>query len=370
MPLTENQKEKIGQFVPIFKQYLAAAERLDDLEVRRERINFYGELLSPQGIQSMTELEFGQVISSLWAFAMWGNQGYLVEKLLQDNPLENFKGLIHSLLWGEGPIAARYNDFKTNTRGFGPSSITELLAFTHPLDYGLWNAKARSALRILGFEETFPYLNGQQFDGWKYDEFNHLLKDIQSELQQYALGEFDLLGIDYFLFEVWRGNEEGHTVDAEVGVTIQQEAMTDFDHDEAIEQLLTIGQWLGFEVEKEKAVARGARVDVIWQARVANLGVVTYVFEVQRRGDIDSLILNLQRAQNNPTVQRLIVVALESELTRVKAEIATLREDFRRMVGYLEVAELIRAFDLVTELSGIISKLELVKSEFGGLMGE
>lgn len=364
MELTELQKSNINRFIPVFRRYLSATDRLDDLEVRRERINLYAELLSPQGIQAMTELEFGRVISSLWAFAMWGNQGYLVEKLLADNPLEEFKLSLASLLWGEGSVAARYNNFKTSTRGFGPSSITELMAFTHPHECGLWNDKARRALRVLGFAETFPYINNQQFNGQKYEAFNHLLGDIQAELAQYELGELNLLGIDYFLFEVWRADTEGRLLEAETDVNMEAERLADFDHDEAIEQLLTIGQWLGFEVEKEKAVARGARVDVIWQARVANLGVVTYVFEVQRHGDIDSLILNLQRAQNNPTVQRLIVVALENELSRVKAEITTLREDFRRMVGYLDVAELIRAANLVSELSAIISKLELVKGEF------
>jgi hypothetical protein len=34
------------------------------------------------------------------------------------------------------------------------------------------------------------------------------------------------------------------------------------------------------------------------------------------------------------------------------------------MVGYMDVVELIKATDLVAELSGIINKLELVKSEF------
>ena len=85
-----------------------------------------------------------------------------------------------------------------------------------------------------------------------------------------------------------------------------------------IDLLTAIGQWLGFQAKKEELVARGARVDAVWQARIANLGVVTYVFEVQRRGSIDSLILNLQRAQNNQSVQRLIVVANSDEITRVR----------------------------------------------------
>ena len=89
------------------------------------------------------------------------------------------------------------------------------------------------------------------------------------------------------------------------------------------------------------------------------------MFEVQRRGSHDSLILNLQRAQNNPSVQRLVVVGLDSELEKVKREIEVLHESFRRMVAFMNVADVMRGVELVTELSGIINSLELVKSEFG-----
>jgi hypothetical protein len=132
-----------------------------------------------------------------------------------------------------------------------------------------------------------------------------------------------------------------------------------------IDKLLVIGQFLGFEVHKEKPIARGAKVDVVWQAKIANLGVVTYVYEVQRRGAIDSLILNLQRAQNNTSVQRLVVVALPDELERIEREIVTLPESFRKSVVFMEVKDVMKANDLVIELSIIINKLDLVKAEFG-----
>jgi hypothetical protein len=77
------------------------------------------------------------------------------------------------------------------------------------------------------------------------------------------------------------------------------------------------------------------------------------------------LVLNLQRAQNNPSVQRLIIVANARDLSRVRQEIETLPESFRRMVSYMEVWEAKRAAELVSELSEIISKLDLVKSEYG-----
>ncbi|HVO69960.1 MAG TPA: hypothetical protein VMT24_07945, partial [Aggregatilineaceae bacterium] len=175
---------------------------------------------------------------------------------------------------------------------------------------------------------------------------------------QRGLRWLDLLDVDYFLQHVWRSESAEPSIEGMPGLNY------DFDHNEVVGQLVAIGQWLGFQAEQERKIARGSQVDAIWQARIANLGVVTYVFEVQRRGSIDSLILNLQRAQNNPTVQRLIVVANPADIGRARQEIATLPESFRKSVGYMEAREVMRAARLIDELSGIIGALELVRSEF------
>jgi hypothetical protein len=284
---------------------------------------------------------------------------------LQDNSLPVLAQRLLELLWGEGTIADRYDSFRAQVRGFGSAMITELLAFTHPDQCGLWNKKAREALILLGFLETNKVLKKSQISGQEYQQFNDLLQIIRSELQKYDLPELDLLGIDYFLFELWNTK---HKAGAPIFIPEDELALpsfTDFDHGELIDQLIGIGQWLGFEVHKEKLIAKGAKVDALWQARIANLGVVTYVFEVQRRGSPDSLILNLQRALNNPSVQRLVVIAPDTEIMKIRQEIETLPESFRRMVGYMDFKEAIRAAELVAELSSIINKLELVKSEFG-----
>jgi len=83
----------------------------------------------------------------------------------------------------------------------------------------------------------------------------------------------------------------------------------EFDHDEIRDFIRDIGISLGFEAETEKTIGHGARVDVIWRAKIANLGVVTYVFEVHKSGSIDSFVLNLQKAIRNPTVQKVIAVS-------------------------------------------------------------
>lgn len=358
--LSAEQARQIKSYVPVFRQYFTSGGRESDLESRRERVRLYAQLLSPEGLSRMSEQEFGQVVSSLWATLLWGNKGYLVDKLLQDNGLPTIVEQLRNLLWGKDPLAIRYDSFRKNIKGLGPSSITEILAFVHPDQCGLWNDKARKALKALGFGASFRALNKHQISGSQYEEFNDLLRLVRDELQRNGIENLDLLGVDYFLFEVWKAEKErGEPASVEAPPSGYE-----FDHSEAIEQLTAIGQWLGFETEREKTVAKGARVDVVWKARIANLGVVTYVFEVQRRGSLDSLILNLQKAQNNPTVQRLIVVANREDIDRVQHEIATLPESFRRAVGFMEAAEAARAAELLSELSAIVNKLELVRSEF------
>lgn len=362
MNLTQVQKERIANFVPVFRQYLDSGGREADLANRQARSELYAQLLSPTGLEQMTELEFGQVISSLWASQIWGNKGYLVDKLIHDNSLPTLVAQLRQLLWGQETIAARYDAFRKAIKGLGPASITEILAFVYPEECGLWNDKARKALELLGFQATFPALSKYQISGQEYQEFNDLLCCIRDDLEQNGIRRLDLLGVDYFLFEVWK---TGKKEEKPVPPALTPSLSYDFDHGEVVDQLVATGQWLGFQAEKEKVVAKGARVDVIWQARIANLGVVTYVFEVQRRGSLDALILNLQRAQNNPSVQRLIVVANSEDIAKVRQEIVTLPESFRRAVGFMEAAETMRAAELLDEFSGIINKLELVRSEFG-----
>jgi hypothetical protein len=365
MYLTTSQKANISKYIPLFKKYLQATDREADLSERQERSELYKKLLSPEKLKIINELEFGQVISSLWASLMWGNKGFLVERLLNDNGVSPLSSSLYDLLWGERSIANRYDDFRRTIKGFGSGMITEILAFVHPDKCGLWNNKARQALILLGLEETFPTVRKSQISGREYEQFISLLKIIQAEISTHDIPELDLLGIDYFLFEVWKADWENHEEPtAEKSKFSVSISPADFDHDDVIEQIITIGQFLGFDVHKEKPIASGAKVDAVWQARIANLGVVTYVFEVQRKGSYDSLILNLQKAQYNPSVQRLIIVALPGDIEKIKQETKRLPESFRKAVSFMEVSEVIRATEYVSGLSGIISKLELVKGEF------
>jgi hypothetical protein len=365
LELTADQIGRIAYFFPAFLQYQDSPQYETDMNERRTRSELYARLLGPDALDQLTELDFTQIIDSLWASRMWTNRGYYAAQLLHDNTLPRLRTEFKKLLWDEDPpVIARYDAFRKAIKGMGTASLTELLAFVHPRTCGMWNNRARRALLVLGFETPFPPIRKSQINGTEYQVFNDVLQLIWDDLVQRGLRWLDLLDVDCFLQHVWKAESAEPSGESAPG------SEYDFDHNEVVDQLVAIGQWLGFQAEKERKVARGSVVDAIWQARIANLGVVTYIFEVQRRGSVDSLILNLQRAQNNPTVQRLIVVANPADILRVKHEIATLPESFRKSVGFMETREVIRAARLIDELSGIIGALELVRSEFStGLTG-
>src|SRR5262249_17889298 len=141
----------------------------------------------------------------------------------------------------------------------------------------------------------------------------------------------DLFGVDYFLFEV-----------TQAGPGVNQpraEEEKQFDHDEIGEHLRDIGIWLGFQADTRQKVSHGAEVDVLWRASIGNLGVVTYVFEVQKSGSTDSLILNLQRARANPTVQKVVAVSDTQQLERIRRETLGLPAEFRDALAMLSVSD-------------------------------
>src|SRR3546814_2661804 len=73
----------------------------------------------------------------------------------------------------------------------------------------------------------------------------------------------------------------------------------EFIHNEVKDKLADIGQWLGFSSKTEVKVADGSVVDTVWESTIGNMGRVIYVFEVQTKGSIDSLLMNLLKALNN-----------------------------------------------------------------------
>jgi len=91
-----------------------------------------------------------------------------------------------------------------------------------------------------------------------------------------------------------------------------------FIHNDVRDAIKIIGDCLGFKADIEKKVTESSVVDAIRESSIGNVGRVMYVFEVQTKGSIDSLILNLLKARNSPAVQGVVAVSDQKQLEKIK----------------------------------------------------
>lgn len=344
-------EQKLKKALELFKEYSREERFQKEIEEREERKQFFHKITQ----ERFNELNFSQIIKRLWGAQVWRNQDYLVNKILKENGIEKLAKEFSLLLSKKGTPGERYERFLQNIKGMGPSMVTEILCYTDPQHAGIWNDKARKALAWLEVKGV-PY-EKYRISGKEYDLFNNTLAEFGKILSNENYKNVDLPFVDYFLFQIW----DKFLKFQRRKITVVSGGRRVSRHDEIKDKIAAIGSWLGFEVETEKLIASGARVDVIWRARIANLGTVSYVFEVQDRGSVDALILNLQRAQRNPTVQKLIIVSDEEQISKIQKEIETLPENFRKAIVFWEIDDVENTHQNLEQVAASIKKLNLVE---------
>ncbi len=339
---------------------------VDDLNERRERIAYYQSWTADR-LKQMTTDEFTEYLARLWAMRIWGNKQYVVDKLVEDNGFPAIVDNISELIWTDSPIAERWDKFLKTVKGAGPAMMSEILCHTHPDKYMLWNRRAYVALNHLGVENLPRY--NYQHNGKKYEELCSIAKEIAREIEAMGEMETNLVTVDYFMWDelqVEKNLSKIHQPKTSRGSTvpvIEEDADPVFLHNEVRDKIADIGSWLGFQAETEKKIAGGAVVDTVWEATIGNMGRVIYVFEVQTKGSIDSLILNLIKALNNPAVQGVVAVSDPKQLEKVKSEIVGVSnlKDKLKYWDYIQVLEVHEALESVNE---VINSLGLVPQGF------
>jgi len=342
--LDHQQKQHINAQIQPFLAYLKTEAARKDEEERLRRTHYFQHEL-PEKLESLSEADVAEMVSQLWASRIWGNKQYLVQKVIEDNGLDSLKDELRHLLNRTVSPRARYERALTRIRRLGPASVTEILCYSDPGNCGIWNERSRAAIRKLGLG-GFVSPEKYSLTAAEYSTFNDLLAAIGRELETAGVSDVDLLKVDFFLY-----------VSAEETPPSPPES---FDHDEIRDLIESIGAMLGFDAQTEVVVAHGAKVDVVWRARIGNLGTVTYVFEVHKSGSIDSLVLNLQKAKSGPTVQKVIAVSSQEQLGKIEAETDGLPEEFKRALAFWRVAEVQEVGKHLSLATESINRLGLV----------
>jgi len=338
-----------------------------DLEERRDRVAYY-QSWSRDRLLSMTEDDLYEYVSRLWAMLIWGNKHYVVDKLIETHGLEQVRQALADLVWGEEVVSDRWNTFRKGIKGMGPAMMSEILCHTHPQDCMLWNRRAYVALNYLGISDL-PRHN-YQFTGAKYEALSDIAKVIAAEMAAQGISDVSLLTVDYFIWhelQVEDNLSQIHkkAVEPTEASDVEQadQQTSDFIHDEIRDKLADIGAWLGLTSRTEVKVSDGSRVDAVWEQTIGNMGRVIYVFEVQTKGSIDSLILNLLKSMNNPAVQGVVAVSDTAQLERIRKHAAGVG-GLREKLKYWDYKEVLQVHEALESVNESINSLGLVPQGF------
>lgn len=329
---------------------------------RKERKEYYQSFTKDKLI-AMTEDEFLEYISKLWSMLIWGNKKYVVDKLIADNGFDALKKQLAELLYGSSSIEKRWDIFLKSIKGMGPATISELLTYANPQEYVIFNKTTILCYGYLDIPDMPKY--NYQYTGKKYAEVCAIAKEIATELQKAGAEDYDLLAVDYFMWDEILPLAEKKTSETPATPEVKKPVdVTDSKslHDEIKEKLVAIGELLGFDSRSEVKITTGAVVDAVWEAKIGNMGKAIYVFEVQSKGSIDSLILNLKKAQSNAAVQAVVAVADEEQLAKIIRESAGVIDE--KSLRTWDSEDVLAVYDSLVRAHESINKLALVPESF------
>ncbi len=357
---TQKLNAAITEFIKKKKSNAAYYE--ENWSERKERKDYYRSF-SKDKLIAMTEEEFLEYISKLWSMLIWGNKNYVVDKLIGDNGFDHLKMQLAELLYGTSSIENRWDLFLKSIKGMGPATISELLTYINPQEYVIFNKTTILCYSFLEIPDMPKY--NYQYTGKKYVEVCKTAKEIASELKKAGAEDYDLLAIDYFMWDEIlplaekKSSEVPATLETKKPVTANDSKSL---HDEIKEKLVAIGELLGFDSRSEVKITTGAVVDAVWEAKIGNMGKAIYVFEVQSKGSIDSLILNLKKAQSNAAVQAVVAVADEEQLAKIINESAGVIDETALRTWDSE--DVLAVYDSLVRAHESINKLSLVPESF------
>lgn len=324
---------------------------------RLEKKEHFPDLVSQDKIKDFEEGDVRELVRNLWAFRGWTNKDYIVDQILEDG-IENVRSQLQKALYETDDVTEKFDTLNDNVNMLGPASITELLTFVTPDECAIYNRRAREALKHLDYDVPARLNTGEQ-----YIEFNDTVLTLKQRLDKIEAEQTgaskidDLVDVDYFLYHISEHEDIGE--EEEVGG--ETEPLEAFDHEEFKQILLELGDGLGFDVEDEYQAGPGARLDVRWKTRVANLGVISYAFEVHHKGSRDSALLNLMKAQNaDPTLQKLIIVSTEDQIEKFRNEADAISSDLSKAISYFKAGQVQKAENHLSQLKDILQNADLM----------
>lgn len=198
----------------------------------REERRAYYQSFDEEKLVAMTEDEFLEYISKLWSMLVWGNKKYVVDKIIRDNGFGYVKKQLAKLLYGSLDLETRWNEFLKDVKGLGPATVSELLSYSNPKEYVIFNKTTVLCYSYLGVPDMPKY--NYQYTGKKYIEVCTIAKEIAKKMEDSGIRDVDLLVVDYLLWDEILPLVEKNEQEDGSSKTVQQDTSSSTRNDKSM----------------------------------------------------------------------------------------------------------------------------------------
>lgn len=360
--LSSEQVECLHKYGSEFKDWIKTPEGKSDYKDHKEHETYIKETLSLENIEKLTEDKFREIFKTLWASRFFSNRDWLFDSRILPNGIDNIKKELVRLLYGTNVLEVRYDEFRSNIKGLGPSSLTEILHFIYPEKYPLWNKKPKTVLPFLGLDILPEKLIKYSFSkGAEYSQITRALMVVKNELTDFGINDF--IDLDVFFWHLFKDIMPN---EPERDTPIIKTSEFKIDSHEAAEYfLLELGMMMGYdtytadqskfygekrlgeistldkpyEFASEMTLNIVKNIDVMWFDREES---PTHCFEVEHTTAIGTGLSRLIQISRGPV--KLFIVAPEDKRRKYeqflnRTQYRRRRDDFN-FISYEELTEL------------------------------
>lgn len=184
-------EERLDKWIDSFAEFIKEDnDNIDGFDERAERKSYY-QSFNYDKIINMNDEELVEYIKKLWSV-----MPISIYKIIDKNGRDNLKRNIAELLYGNGDMQDRFNNFCNNIVEFKIKAMSELLTLNYPNEYMLWDSKVESVFNLIGINNTNPYASNNYFD-W-YKEMISYGEVIRKKISDRIGKDVDLVDADYF----------------------------------------------------------------------------------------------------------------------------------------------------------------------------
>jgi len=357
--LCSEQVELLHKYASEFQEWLKTPEGKEDVKIHRDHEAYFKENLSPENIEKMTEDKFREIYKAIWASDFFHNKDWRFNNLIIPNGLDRITAEFGKLLYGTEDFSARYDKFRI--KGFGPSSLTEILHFLFPDTYCLWNITPKTVMQFLKIDKLPQKFFKSNFTkGKEYLQIVSALSIVKDELRDFGITDF--IDLDIFFWHIYddvmpnidqvepplepsRINIDSHEAAEfyliELGNLLRFDTYTvdqsKFYGENRLGDITSLNKPLEFAGERTLNIVKN--IDVMWFGEHDN---PTHCFEVEHTTDINTGLSRLILIY--PGTARLFIVAPENKRRRYEQFMDRIpyrrRSDDFRFISYKELAEL------------------------------